>query len=264
MPAAVEVRPLVAASSDALAHHEYSLLCLVAQSACAVEARGPRQAQGRGLAAPRDQVLAPELAQALLGLLPEFSDLVIHPHNRRGSSTTFKKLAPLIPCMKVLAFLAAIVVLGIALVLLAAMLTEPELAAAPAPVSAPPAPQETVSTPAEPQQVEVIATVVPQPRAVQPNATRAACLELEQRLLEDLEDAQNDLRRAEQDYDDAVETYEDALDSPQRDDQQIQQLREEKERTHDAYEDAQNEYNGAVKRLSRARLECGLFQQENV
>ncbi len=114
-----------------------------------------------------------------------------------------------------------------------------------------PKPQETAQTPEH-----IAETAGPEPQSV----TKSACLALEQQLQEELERAERDLGRAQDEYDDAEESYDDALSANEPDQQYIELLKKQKEDAKDALEDVEGDYNGAQKRLSRARVECGLFQ----
>jgi arginine utilization protein RocB len=163
--------------------------------------------------------------------------------------------------MKLLILLGAVLGAGIVLILAAIVFQQPELAAEQTEISEPitgsapvALPQETVAPSETPvlQQLTVEQTTTP-------TAAEQACRALEQRLEEELDDAQQELNRRQKEYRDAAESYDDALSAHDQDAQYLEQLRLEKEAAEDAIEEAEKDYQGAAKRLSRARIECGLF-----
>lgn len=91
------------------------------------------------------------------------------------------------------------------------------------------------------------------------NVTSQACVELEKRWLEEFDKAQQELNRKQNEYDRAVERYDDLLDIDERNEITINQSRSEKEAAKKSLEDAQHEYDRILKRLSKARIECGLY-----
>lgn len=160
------------------------------------------------------------------------------------------------PCMKLLVLLGLVVLGGIALTIFAIQTQREEIGAleilSPAQETGEKPAVNTESKVAEPEPIPETSTP--------PNVTKNACLALEQQLQQELEDAERNLGRARKNYEDAEESYDDSLSVSDQDQQYLDQLSAEKEEAKDALEDAEGNYNGAQKRLSRARLECGLFQ----
>ena len=162
--------------------------------------------------------------------------------------------------MKFLILLAAIVVLGIILVFTAIQFQQPSE------IQADLTEPETTQQPAEePESVEVIATVqetteetveeIPEETL---SATESACLALEERYMEDLEDAEQEMNRKLNDFERADDRFDDYLSADNRDEARVDELRANKQIADDEYEEAKKEFNGTKKRLNRAREECGL------
>lgn len=164
--------------------------------------------------------------------------------------------------MRLLLILAAVVAAGLVLTLFALQSPpQPELTAVGTPQqAAQEALPEEPAPPAEAQ--EAIAMPVPQtPAPAAPaNATRDACLALEQRLLGELADAEEQLKDANHDYADAEEGYDDALSAKYDDEAYLEMLRNERNDAREAQAEAENDYNLVLKRLSKTRQECGLFR----
>jgi len=163
--------------------------------------------------------------------------------------------------MRLLLIWAIVVAAGLAITLLALQNTPtPELAAAGTPqqVAQEALPQETAP---ETSASEPTVTLQPQtPATAAPSATRTACLALEVRLVEDLDNANEQLKEANDDYADAEESYDDALSSKFQDETYLQQLRDERSEAREAQDAAEGDYNLVLKRLSKTRQECGLFR----
>ncbi len=162
--------------------------------------------------------------------------------------------------MKLLLLLAAIVAAGIILTLIALSRQPTEIGTTITEKIPLPAPRETALPEPPSPTTPVIKPTIPTTPSAIPKSPTSACLALEQHLLEELDDAQQELNRKQNEYDSLVETYEDLLDVKEKDPQRLDQIRAEKEAAKQAYEDARGEYNGALKRLSKARIECGIFQ----
>jgi len=166
--------------------------------------------------------------------------------------------------MKLLILLAGIIALGMIAVIAAIQFQQPEISAdiqeqeasAPTSEGIPAISEAAKETATNAQPVQQAVSTDP---AQQLTATQNACLELEARLIEELDDAGQTLRRAQRDYDDTEETYDDALSVREQDEAYLQKLRQDRDAAKEAYEEAEKDLNGAQKRLSRARIECGLF-----
>jgi len=257
VPAACEILALVAAGRHALPHDEDALLGTVAQCVGTIKACRVLEPHGRRLATPRDQVLFVDLTQPLLGLLPDLANVVVRPHNVGGDSGTFKKLAMLVLIMKLLVLLATVVGIGLLVTLVSVFFLRPELPAAPT-TSSVPTLENATAAPAEPAPATIVVEEFPTPNETKVNVTYEACLAFEQRLLDELEDAQQEFNRRQKDYDRADQNYEDAQDAPVPDKQFIEQLRQERIVAKEARDEAENELESAARRLTKARTECGL------
>jgi hypothetical protein len=171
--------------------------------------------------------------------------------------------------MKILVLIAGVLALGIALVLLALTFQQPELQAEK--VALPDQQEDTAtSTPAAgntgaeaqaEQQVEVIAVVQPASQAAEQSltATQEACLTLEARQLEDVQDAESRLDDAREEYEDAKETYDDVLENRDHDDAYVAKIRAERDAAKEEMDDAEKARDNAIRKLSRTRIECNLY-----
>jgi hypothetical protein len=106
---------------------------------------------------------------------------------------------------------------------------------------------------------EVSVEEFPTPTPAPVNATQNACLALEARFEDDLDDAEQQLNRKRKAYDNAVDKYEQTLDTSSANDETRTFYKNERDAAKEEFEDAEGDYNGALKRLSKARQECGLF-----
>lgn len=265
MASTIEVRTLVSACRNTLAHDKDALLGTIAERVGAIQTRRMSKPQGCWLATPSHQVLSPKLTQAFFGLFPQLSDLVIHSHNPDGSSSTFLKLAMLLSSMKLVLWAVLVVCMGILVTIIAIVTQGPEIAATPSQQLSAQASSSAIVSPASSQNNNLRAPQItveefPTPAESDDNVTHEACRALERRLLEALEEAQQTVNREHKEYEKAVESYEDALNAPTKDEQYLQVLRKEKELALDIYEDAQGDHSTATKRLTKARIECGLFR----
>lgn len=164
--------------------------------------------------------------------------------------------------MKLLALLSAILLIGAVFVFWAATRPVVEISAQDAPL-----PEQAAGEPSEgaPESVpeiappEVSVEEFPTPAPAKVNATQNACLALEARYEEDLDDAEQELNRKRKAYDNAVDKYEQALDTSSANDETRTFYKAERDAAKDEFEDAEDDYNSALKRLSKARQECGLF-----
>jgi type IV secretory pathway VirB10-like protein len=171
--------------------------------------------------------------------------------------------------MKILVLIAGVLALGIALVLLALTFQQPELQAEKAALpeqktetaTSTPVTSNTGAEPQAEQQVEVIAVVQPASQAAeQPlTATQQACLELEKRQLEDVQDAESRLDDAREEYEDAKETYDDVLENRDHDDAHVAKIRAERDAAKEEMDDAEKARDNAIRKLSRTRIECNLY-----
>lgn len=106
---------------------------------------------------------------------------------------------------------------------------------------------------------EVSVEEFPTPAPADVNVTRNACLALEARFEDDLDDAEQQLNRKRKAYENAVDKYEQALDTSSTNDETRTFYKNERDAAKEEFEDAEDDYNSALKRLSKLRQECGLF-----
>jgi len=156
----------------------------------------------------------------------------------------------------------AILALAI-MVFLAACQQPAQMPAAQPAANATPQIEQNATVPAEPTPIAETqpAASAPEP-AVQPfakvNSTLQACLQLEQHLNDTIDDARTTVNRRKKAYDHAVNDYDAALDAPIPDEARKAQLRDAQDTTEDAYNDAKDNYDDAVKKRAKARQQCGL------
>lgn len=165
--------------------------------------------------------------------------------------------------MKMLVLMGIALATTIALItLLLIRLPQAEIKTSPVmPVQNTSQPEEKTMPAMEPQTSRlVVVEEFPTPNRTATNATLEACKAMEARLLEDLETARQETNRKQKQYDDVEEAYDDVLKAKDRDETIIQKLKEEKEKSRQELEDAKTDERRITKRLSRTRIECGLYK----
>jgi hypothetical protein len=165
--------------------------------------------------------------------------------------------------MRLLVLLALVLGIGLIVLSLAIRWQAPELSATEIPVEpVVAAPEENAAAEGAETESRPEETAAPEPAQLPPvqpvNATRQACLALEDRLLDELDDAEQAFNRAKKEYDSAQEAYEDSVGTA--DDATVDRLREERDDTKEEFENSMTALERVTKRLSRARIECGLYQ----